>query len=108
MLNSDCIQAYIEATSAIVYHAVPQNRVRRKYFQTWWFGKGRADVREIGISTEAKWHIAGIPLDLFPRLAIWTLRFTISIREPERFSSKLKVYWLAGIIRERYKQAHST
>jgi GT2 family glycosyltransferase len=94
--------------SAIVYHAVPQNRAGRKYFQTWWFGKGRADVREIGISTEAKWYIAGIPLYLFRRLAMGTLRFTISIREPERFSSKLKIYWLAGNVRECYKKAHST
>jgi hypothetical protein len=55
--------------SAIVHHAVPQKRARRKYFQTWWFGKGRADVREIGISTEVTWYIAGIPLCLFRRLA---------------------------------------
>lgn len=94
--------------SAVVYHQVPQNRAKRKYFQTWWFGKGRADVREIGTSTEARWYIVGIPLYLFRRLAIWTLRFTISTREPERFSSKLKVYWLAGSIRECYKQTHST
>jgi glucosyl-dolichyl phosphate glucuronosyltransferase len=92
--------------SAIVYHAVPENRTRRKYFQTWWFDKGRADVREMGISKESRWLIAGIPLYLFGRIVMWTLRFTLSAEEPERFSRKSKVCWLAGMILESYKQAH--
>ena len=92
--------------SAIVYHAVPQDRTSRKYFQAWWFGKGRADVREFGVSKDARWYVGGVPLYLLRRLTMWTMRFTISAREPERFSRKLKVYWLAGIILECHKQAH--
>jgi len=92
--------------SAVVYHSVPQNRTRRKYFQTWWFDKGRADIRELGVPKDARWYIAGIPIDLLPRLALWTLRFMISMHEPQRFSSKLKMYGIAGTILECYKQAH--
>jgi glucosyl-dolichyl phosphate glucuronosyltransferase len=90
--------------SAVVYHSVPRKRARRAYFQTWWFGKGRADVRELG-REKARWYIAGIPLFLFRRIVVWTLRFTLCPREPQRFSNKLKIYWLAGIILEHYKQA---
>jgi len=92
--------------SAIVYHAVPQNRTRRKYFQTWWFEKGRADIRESGIPKDTRWYVARIPLHLFRRLAIWTLRFMICMHEPQRFSSKLKMYGIAGTILECYKQGH--
>jgi len=94
--------------SAVVYHAVPENRTRREYFQTWWFGKGRADVREMGTEKNSKWHVAGVPLFLFRRIVMWTLRFAFCAHEPQRFSSKLKIYWLAGIILEHYKQAQST
>ncbi len=94
--------------TAVVYHAIPQDRVRKKYFQSWWFGKGRGDIREMGTSKKAEWSVGGVPLYLLRRLAVWTLRFTISTHEPERFSSKLKVCWLAGMIRERYEQAHSS
>jgi glycosyltransferase involved in cell wall biosynthesis len=94
--------------SAIVYHVVPEDRTKREYFQAWWFGKGRGDIREMGVTKKAEWCVAGVPLYLLRRLAVWSLRFAISVHEPERFSSKLKVCWLAGMIREHYEQAHSS
>ena len=93
--------------SAIVYHAIPQARIQKKYFQTWWFDKGRADVRELGIPN-VRWTIAGIPVYLFRRLVIWTLRWIMSAREPQSFSRKLKAYYNAGITLECYKQADRT
>ena len=36
--------------SAIVYHAVPPNRIQKSYFLAWWFDKGRAEIRELGRS----------------------------------------------------------
>lgn len=89
--------------AAIVFHVVPQNRARRQYFQKWWVGKGRADVREMGVSDQS-WQLAGIPLVFLRRFVMWCLRYTICAHEPERFASKLKVYWLAGMIRECYEQ----
>lgn len=93
--------------SAIVYHSIPQNRTRREYFQVWWFDKARGDVRGAGTPTGKKWSLAGIPLSLFRRIILWTLRWLTCFREPERFSRKLKVWWLAGNILECYRQANS-
>jgi len=89
--------------SAIVYHTVPQERVQKKYFLRWWFDKARADIRASGIPTDAKWFVAGIPLHLFPRLAAWTLRWLVASRPAERFSSKLKVWGVAGTIVECFR-----
>jgi len=88
--------------SAVVYHAVPESRVRKKYFLRWWFDKARADIREVGIPLDVKWCVAGIPLILFRRLAVWTLRWILAVEPSRRFSCKLNVWIVAGQIQESY------
>jgi glucosyl-dolichyl phosphate glucuronosyltransferase len=91
--------------SAIVFHSIPKERTRREYFQVWWFDKGRADIRQLGVPEDTKWYIAGVPLHLFRRLARWTLQWAITIHEPKRFVSKCNVWYVAGNIVECYQQA---
>ncbi|MGB6199060.1 MAG: glycosyltransferase [Candidatus Acidiferrales bacterium] len=91
--------------SAVVYHAVPASRLRKAYFQKWWFAKGRADVRESGVAPSTKWRAFGIPLVLFRRLTLWVLLWMFDVNPPRRFSSKTKVYWLAGLIVESFRQS---
>jgi glucosyl-dolichyl phosphate glucuronosyltransferase len=92
---------------AIVYHSVPQNRLRRQYFLAWWFDKARADIRAFGLPVDIKLVLAGIPLRLFRRLAVWTVRWMLAVEPSRRFSNKLKVWSVAGQILECYRQAHS-
>ena len=94
--------------SAIVYHPVTQNRLRKQYFLAWWFDKARADVRAFGLSADVKLVLAGIPLRLFRGLAVWTVRWMLAVGPSRRFSNKLKVWSVAGRILECYCQAHST
>jgi glycosyltransferase involved in cell wall biosynthesis len=61
--------------SAVVYHSTPPNRIRKDYFLGWWSAKARANIREFGSPVDARWLIAGVPLVLFRRLAVWTLRW---------------------------------
>ena len=89
--------------SAVVYHPVPENRVRKEYFLAWWFDKGRADIRQLGPSPDTKWYVAGIPLGQFRRLAVWTLRWMFSVEPCLRFSRKLNVWSKAGEILESYR-----
>jgi glycosyltransferase involved in cell wall biosynthesis len=88
--------------SAMLYHAVPENRLNKKYFLAWWYDKARADVRISGVHIKARWSPAGVPFHLFLRLFIWSLRWMISLRPTRRFSCKLNVWRIAGEIRERY------
>jgi glycosyltransferase involved in cell wall biosynthesis len=90
--------------SAIVYHAVTANRVQKKYFLEWWFDKSRSQIRTRGIPHDAKLYVAGIPLYLFSRLAVWILRWMIGISPSRRFSCKLSVWTVAGAILECYRQ----
>jgi len=92
--------------SAIVHHQVTENRLRKQYFLDWWFDKARADIREFGLPPGTKFYFLGIPLFLFRRLAVWTIRWLTSIDSPRRFSYKLAVWMNAGQIRECFRMAH--
>jgi glycosyltransferase involved in cell wall biosynthesis len=92
--------------SAVVYHTIPRERVRKGYFLAWWFDKARADVRQYGIQRDTRWHVGGMPLYLFRRLAVWTLRWMTSVHSPRRFSNKVQVWKIAGTMMERYQQMH--
>jgi glycosyltransferase involved in cell wall biosynthesis len=90
--------------SAIVYHSVSENRVRKQYFLTWWFDKARADIRQFGVSADAKWFVGGVPLRMFRRLALWVLRWLVAVDPRSRFSKKINVWGVAGQITECYRQ----
>jgi len=86
--------------SAILYHSVPPFRLQKGYFLAWWFDKGRADIRGFGIEPGSKRFISGIPLYLFRRLSVWTLRWITAFEPSARFDSKLKVWTTVGKIVE--------
>jgi len=60
--------------SAIIYHPVARDRLQKEYFLVWGFDKSRADVRAYGPPVVNELRIGGIPVCLFRRLAVWTLR----------------------------------
>lgn len=91
--------------SAVVYHEVPECRLHKNYFLTWWFDKARADIRAFGIPAETKWRLGGIPLVFLRRLTVWTLRWLVAVKPSWRFSCKLKVWTVAGQIMECYRQS---
>ena len=93
--------------SAIVYHPVPQHRLRQQYFLRWWFDRARADVLASGNAADTGWSVAGIPLHLFRRLVMGTLRWIVAVEPSRRFSYKLTVWLLAGKIVESYRHSRS-
>jgi glycosyltransferase involved in cell wall biosynthesis len=94
--------------SAVVYHSVTPNRMQKRYFQAWWFDKARAGIWEFGIPTDTRWVVVGVPLYLFRRLGVWTLRWMVAVRSEHRFSCKLKVWGLLGQIKECYRLSLET
>jgi GT2 family glycosyltransferase len=92
--------------SAVVYHAIPLERVQKAYFLAWWFDKARADVRQYGVHAIREWRICGIPLYLFRRFVVWTLRWMVSTDPARRFYNKVQVWKVAGTIMERYQRMH--
>jgi len=99
-------QRLLYEPAAVVYHPVSENRMQKKYLLAWSFGAGLTEIRMYGSRSKTKWFVAGIPLYLFRRLAVWTLRWLTAVETARRFSCKLKVWGCAGSIRESYRQSH--
>jgi len=89
--------------SAVVYHPVPNNRLQREYFLEWWFNKARSDIRQLGVPSSTRCFVVGIPLYLFRRLVVWTVRWIGAIEPSRRFSNKIKTWTVAGQILECYR-----
>jgi glycosyltransferase involved in cell wall biosynthesis len=94
--------------SAVVYHPVPENRLRKEYFLAWYFGFGKSLVREAGRGPD----IWGIPRPYFSilkkgstALAPLMLRWMLALKPPKKFFYKVLVWRTAGEIVEMYRLA---
>lgn len=86
--------------SALVYHAVPEQRRQKEYFLAWWHDKTRADIRQDGIPVDLRKNIAGVPLLLVGRICLWYFRWMLAFDRVHKFSCKLTVWRIAAMIRE--------
>lgn len=93
--------------SAVVYHAMPANRLTKKYFLAYWFDCGRATIREVPQRPD----VYGIPrrfLTLFKHLFVLapskTLQWLVAFGAQARFYRKCWVWYTAGEILEIYRR----
>jgi len=93
--------------AALVYHSVPPNRLKKDYFLTWWFEKGRAEIRQAGAAPPKWWLLSRTPLYHIRKLAMGTLRWMVALKPAKRFTYKLTVWLLAGMIVESYRQSRT-
>jgi glycosyltransferase involved in cell wall biosynthesis len=94
--------------SALVTHPVPEDRVKKEFFLTWWFDYGRAGAREIGKRPD----ICGIPRHYFTLLKTGTLlavarmpRWILTLNPKLRFYRKCFAWKSAGEIAELYRRS---
>ena len=93
--------------SALVYHSVSPDRIKQSYFLNWWFQKSRSDILAFGIPEEIKWFVAGIPLLYLRRLAVWSVRWMLTIEPSRRFHCKVQMWALLGEIIEARRQPNA-
>jgi glycosyltransferase involved in cell wall biosynthesis len=86
--------------NAVVYHALPANRLTKNYFLAWWYDKARADIRAFGFPPGNGPSIAGVPLIFLRRLGMSTLRWMAAIDSARRFDRKVKVWARAAEVIE--------
>lgn len=90
--------------SAVVYHPVSENRIRKEYFLAWWFDKGRANVRQCGDWSGAKLHFLEAAFLRTYRLLKACLQWIVRLESAERFSRKIDAWEQAGEISELTRQ----
>jgi GT2 family glycosyltransferase len=96
--------------SAVVYHAVKENRVRKEFFLSFWLELGRSRILEVG----QRPAILGIPRYYFsiPKTTGLTLlaaiRWMVAFNPQKRFHAKGLVWYFAGQVMEIRKRAFGT
>jgi len=90
--------------AAVVYHEVTRHRLRKEYFLTWWFAKGRAVMREFGVRPSTRLYCCGIPLYLVRSLCFHALRWILCFGRSRRFARKIIVWEKLGQVAECYHQ----
>jgi glycosyltransferase involved in cell wall biosynthesis len=94
-------------SSAIVYHPVVAERVRKDYFLNWYFDYGRANVREWRTGPSFFWiprRFFNLVKTLGMALPQTTFRWALDFRPDQRFCKKCFVYKVLGQIHEIYHQ----
>jgi glycosyltransferase involved in cell wall biosynthesis len=92
--------------SAIVYHAVPEIRLKKPYYLAFWFDHGRAQVR----IWKKKSAVLGIPRRFFTLLKLGllllprALRWMLSINSQERFYYKGFLWMTTGTMIEIWRE----
>jgi glucosyl-dolichyl phosphate glucuronosyltransferase len=93
--------------SAIVYHPIPVERLRKDYILPWHFHLGRAEVREIGRRPDI-WGIPRPCLTMLKAILLTaparTLRWVFALNPQHRFYCRARVWEEAGGIAEIYRR----
>jgi len=79
--------------SAVVYHEINENRVRKEFFLSWWFDFGRGSILEIGkIPNTAE------ILKIAARIVLATPKWLLGLDSQRRFYRKCRIWYEAGKI----------
>ncbi|HEX6645074.1 MAG TPA: glycosyltransferase [Gemmatimonadales bacterium] len=97
-------ETIIFSRRAEVGHPVTLARLNRRYFEHWYFQRGRLEAFVAGYRPTHPTRIAGVPRYLLRELPSWGIKW-LSARDPRgRFYFKLRAMMAAGAIREFYRR----
>jgi glycosyltransferase involved in cell wall biosynthesis len=92
---------------AVVLHPVPEERTRKRYFESWYFDYGRMLVRTSG-SSAATISFFGVPRYMLRALVTSLWHWNTSFERKRRFYHRLQVWQTLGEITEsRYALKNS-
>jgi glucosyl-dolichyl phosphate glucuronosyltransferase len=89
----------VYSPTAVIYHPVEQKRTQKRYFQEWYFHRGRASVRESGTPVNAIRYF-GVPRYLYVALGRHLLKWILCPNLKLRFYHKLHTYEIWGQVLE--------
>ena len=94
--------------SAVVYHEISTDRLRKEYFLKWWFDFGRARVREAGNRSKVfgiPRQYLSIPNNVLRVLPLQFFRWVLAINRQKRFHYKCLAWAAAGRTVEIWRQS---
>ena len=94
----------VYAPAAVVYHPVPQERLKKRYFRSYYFNYGRYRARRDGFPKRVT-LLFGVPRYLLRSLMADICRWLLCFDSPGRFRLKLEVWESLGVIRELHRMS---
>lgn len=82
--------------SAVVYHPVPETRLKKTFVLKWWFWYGYSEIMASERLPHTGWSVMGLPFRLLRRSFRWALQSLVPVRASRRFSCVRNVFYLAG------------
>jgi len=95
--------------SAVVYHEVPESRVRKEFFLAWWYDFGRARILEVGVRPKIlglSRHYFSLPNNILRVLPSKAIGWLLSLDPKRRFFNQCMTWSTAGRIVEIWRQSH--
>ena len=89
----------IYAPRAVVFHPIPEQRLTKRYFESWYFDYGRMLVRTSSPPRTTKSYF-GIPRYMLLKLVMSIGRWATSFGPKRRFYHRLQVWLTIGEITE--------
>lgn len=89
----------IYVPGAVVHHPVPEERTKKRYFGSWYFGYGRMLVRTSGPSSNTTSYF-GVPRYMLRKLMTCVWQWNTSFERKRRFYHRLQVWQALGEITE--------
>lgn len=89
----------IYVPGAVVYHPVPEERTKKRYFESWYFDYGRMLVRTSSPSS-TKTSYFGVPRYMLRKLMACVWQWNTSFERKQRFFLRLQVWQALGEITE--------
>ena len=99
MAGGECLR-YVPA--AVVYHEVPEYRVRKEFLLAWWFDFGRGSVRETKNGMDTR-----VMLKTLARTLLTAVQWVLTFNSQRRFYRKCRIWYAAGKIVEVCQHATS-
>jgi len=79
------------APSAIVFHEINENRIRKKFFLSWWFAFGRGSILEAGRIPSTIEMVK-----IVARIILATPKWLLDVDPQHRFYRKCRIWYEAG------------
>src|SRR5713226_1937808 len=92
----------VYAPKAVVYHPVAEERLKKRYFQSWYFNYGRYMTRVPGFAENAVLYV-GVPRYLFRCVLTDFFKWLFSFDSQRRFRHKLQLCLSLGEISEAHR-----
>ncbi len=89
----------IYVPEAVVHHPVPEERTKKRYFESWYFDYGRMLVRTSSPSNATTSYL-GVPRYLLRKLMTCVWQWNTSLERNRRFYHRLQVWQALGAITE--------